>query len=85
VLTLDEIKDLNLSAAETRYAIDEIYGRYGGVFKHRRQVQHQFEKLGWYHPEPEPSLDDIDGLMSSIERENVKTLAQYRSMLQSKS
>jgi hypothetical protein len=76
----NDVVALNLSAREIQYAIDEIYARYGGVFTRQPQIEHQFEKLDWYHPKPERSFDDIDRLMSKIERENVKTLAQYRAM-----
>jgi hypothetical protein len=63
-----------------QYAIDEIYARYGAVWKSRPNVQRQFQKWSWYHPEPGRSFDDIDRLMSGIERGNVEVLAQYRSM-----
>jgi hypothetical protein len=79
VLTLEEIKTLALSRDDVQYAINEIYARYGAVWKTKPDIQHQFEKLDWYQPRPAFTFDQIDGLMSDVERENVKVLAQYRT------
>jgi YARHG domain len=78
LLTLENIK--GLSAAEVRYAINEIYARYGATFSNHPDVQRQFQKFDWYHPKPKLTFEDIDQSMSDIERENVKVLAQYRAM-----
>ena len=79
LLTLENIK--GLSAAEVRYAINEIYARYGATFPNHPDVQQQFQKFDWYHPKRKLTFDDIDQLMSDIERENVKVLAQRRDTL----
>ena len=74
------IEDINgLNAAEVRYAINEIYARHGATFPNHPEIQQQFKKFDWYHPDANLSFNDIDQLMSDIERENVKTLAQYRA------
>jgi TPR repeat protein len=74
------IEDMNgLSASQVRYAINEIYARRGATFPKDREIQKQFEKFDWYHPNPNLSFDEVDQLMSDIERENVKMLAQHRA------
>jgi len=78
LLTLENIKGFN--AAEVRYAINEIYARYGATFPNHPDVQQQFQKFDWYHPDPKLTFHDIDQSMSDIERENVKVLARYRAM-----
>jgi hypothetical protein len=77
LLTLDNLK--GLSASEVRYAINEIYARYGATFPNHPDVQQQFQKFDWYHPEPKLTFEDIDQSMSDFERENVRVLAQYRT------
>jgi hypothetical protein len=67
-----------------RYAINEVYARYGAPFSDNPDIRRQFQKFSWYHPNPNIGFSDIDQSMSEIEKENIKLLGQYRSMLRSK-
>jgi hypothetical protein len=57
LLTLDNLK--GFTAADVRYAINEIYARYGATFPNHPDVQRQFQQLDWYKPKPELTFDDI--------------------------
>jgi hypothetical protein len=70
-----------LTADQLRYAINEVYARYGATFPKTPEIQRHFERLSWYHPNPRLSFEDIDRSMTDIERENVKMLALYREGL----
>jgi hypothetical protein len=78
-LTEDEVASMNI--AQIRYAINEIYARYGATFPNTPDVQRQFQKFSWYHPSAGITFEMIDQKMSDIERQNVKFLAEYRELL----
>jgi len=82
LLTEDDIKDM--TPAELRYAINEVYARYGATFANNPDIRRQFQKFGWYHPNPAITFSDIDATMSDIEKQNVKLLGDYRDKLRSK-
>ena len=44
----EDVKDL--TAAEVRYAINEIYARHGATFPYQQEAQQQFRRFGWYAP-----------------------------------
>jgi hypothetical protein len=73
-----------MSVAELRYAINEIYARYGAAFPSNPEIRRQFQKFSWYHPNPNITFSDIDQSMSEVERENIKLLGQYRDARKSK-
>lgn len=82
LLTADDLQGKSLT--DLRYEINEVYARHGASFSNTPDIQQQFQKFSWYHPDPSISLSDIDWSMSDIEKQNIKLLAQYRDMLQSK-
>lgn len=61
-----------------RYAINEMYARYGLDFKDRALSKH-FRKFPWYKPDPTVSADAIEARLSDVESENVKFLGQMRN------
>jgi len=73
-----------MSVAELRYAINEIYARYGAAFTNSPDIRRQFQRFNWYHPNPNITFSDIDQSMSEIEKENIKVLGQYRDARHSK-
>jgi len=75
-LTAEDVK--RLSTVQLRYAINEVYARYGATFPKTPEIQRQFEQFSWYHPNPSLSYEAIDALMSDVERQNVKLLARER-------
>jgi hypothetical protein len=82
VLTAEDVK--GLSIAQLRYAINEVYARYGATFPNTPDIRRQFEKFYWYHPNAELSYETIDKLMSDVERQNVKYLALCRELKRGK-
>lgn len=59
-----------MSIAQLRYAINEVYARYGATFPQVPEIQRQFARFDWYHPNPKLSFEDIDQMMSDSERKN---------------
>ena len=76
ILSADELRGLTM--AQLRYAINEMSARYGATFPNTPDVQKQFAKFRWYEPNPSLTFEDIDGMMTDVERENIKLLALYR-------
>ena len=48
------------------------------------EIQRQFTRFDWYHPNPRLSFEDIDQIMSDIESQNVKMMALYREGIRNK-
>lgn len=67
-----------LTYAKLRYAINEMYARYGAEFLTRPEVRRQFDQFSWYRPQGGLSLDAIEAKFSDIERANLELLAKYR-------
>jgi hypothetical protein len=82
LLTMDDVK--GMSNEQMRYAINEVYARYGATFPNVPDIQRQFQKFEWYHPKPRLTFEEVDRLMSDTERQNVKFLAQCRELKRSK-
>jgi serine/threonine protein kinase len=82
LLSNADVSDLGF--AELRYAINEMYARYGATFPNHPEIENQFRRFSWYHPNPGISYDEIDSSMSDIEKENVKLLARYRDQKNSR-
>jgi hypothetical protein len=77
LLTPDDVK--GMSVPQLRYALNEVYARYGACFPKNPEIQQQFQKFSWYHPNPSITFSDIDQSMSETEKENVKLLGEYRN------
>lgn len=75
LLTAQDVVGLNVD--QIRHAINTIYARYGATFPQAPDVQRQFNRVSWYHPNPRLTFEDIDQMMSSTEAQNVKLLAWY--------
>jgi hypothetical protein len=73
-----------MSINQMRYAINEAYARYGVTFPNTPDIQRQFQKFEWYHPNPGLTFEQVSRLMSDTERQNVKFLAQCRELKGSK-
>jgi hypothetical protein len=82
LLTMDDVKGMRIE--QMRYAINEVYARYGATFPNVPDIQRQFQKFEWYNPKPGLTFEGIDRLMSDTERQNVKLLAQCRELKRSK-
>ena len=67
-----------MSYAKLRYAINEMYARYGADFANRPELRRQFEKFSWYRPQSGLSWDEIEVKFSEIERANQELLAKHR-------
>jgi hypothetical protein len=76
LLSSDDVK--GLSIAQLRYAINEVYARYGATFPNTPDIQRQFERFSWYHSNPSLTFEAIDRMMSEVEKKNVKLLALRR-------
>ena len=67
----------NLSDADLRYAINEMYARYGLSFKDK-SLQSQFETTTWYHPNDKWTLAQVKAAFSQRERDNLDALVSER-------
>jgi hypothetical protein len=78
LLARDEVA--NWSYADLRYAINEIYARYGYAFpgKKAEAIRSVFSQTEWYRSVPSLRVDDIDAQMTRIEAENIKVLAAMK-------
>jgi DNA polymerase III delta subunit len=82
ILTAEDVKGLSIT--QLRYAINEMYARYGATFPNTPAIRRLFEKFYWYHPNTSLSYEAIDQLMSDVERQNVKFLALCRELKRGK-
>jgi hypothetical protein len=78
VLTAEDVKGLNI--AQLRYAINEVYARYGATFPNTPDIQRHFDRFSWYHPNPSLTYEAIDQIMTDVERQNVKFLVLSREL-----
>jgi YARHG domain/PEGA domain len=76
LLTEAEIADL--SYAELRSAINEMYARHGAPFPSEPEIEKQFRAFEWYHPDRDLKLSQIEADFSAIEKKNVDILARLR-------
>lgn len=72
-----EIEDM--SDAQIKFAINEIYARHGLVFGDMNLRKH-FLGLGWYKPNPDLSVDEVAKTFSKIETRNANSLAAERKL-----
>jgi hypothetical protein len=76
---LTEADVANLDYAELRYAINEMYARYGAPFLSEPDFEKQFRKFAWYHPIHDLKPEQIEAsFFSAIEKKNVDILARFR-------
>lgn len=68
----------NLSDEDLRYAINEMYARYGMTFKNK-SLQSQFEQTSWYHPDDKWTMPQVKAAFSKRELDNLNLLVQERS------
>ena len=73
------VQDLQkLSADDLRYAINEMFARYGADFP-KEEIKRQFSKFSWYRPRTGVDFDEIESrFFSDLERENLKRLGEAR-------
>ena len=81
-LSFDDVRGLN--QAQLRYAINEMYARYGLVFRDK-QIQRNFERMKWYSPQASLTPAQIEERFTPLERANLEILAQARDGLAAKS
>ncbi len=67
----------NLSDADLRYAINEMYARYGLTF-HDKSLQSRFETTTWYHPNDKWTIGQVKAAFSKRERDNLDALVSER-------
>lgn len=65
------------SQADVRYAINEMYARYGLTFRDEK-IRQEFLPRSWYSPNANLSSDDIEQKFTEIEKANVKLLGSFR-------
>ena len=68
-----------MSAAQRRYAINEIYARHGLLFSDMA-LRKQFLQFGWYTPQPSLTMAQIKGRFTPVERKNVERLGLAREI-----
>lgn len=66
---------------KVRYAINELFARKGAEFK-TDFIRKQFESMSWYQPIPGRNPQSMLGLLSSIEKHNLKLLGTRRKELE---
>jgi hypothetical protein len=72
-----------LSAEDIRYAINEMFARYGADFP-KAEIKQQFSRFSWYRPRPGLDFDDIESqFFSDLERDNLKRLGEARDKVAS--
>ncbi len=69
----------NLSSAQRRYAINEIYARHGLLFGDLA-LRKKFLALSWYRPQPGQTMAQVKAKFSRIERQNVERLSLAREI-----
>jgi len=66
------------SVEKLKYAINEMYARYGLEFKDKA-VSDQFRQFPWYRPDSSLSVEQIESRFTEAETNNVKLLGELRS------
>jgi hypothetical protein len=77
VLSTGEVAEM--STAQRRYAINEIYARHGLLFGDLT-LRKQFLKYDWYKPQPGQSMAATKAKFTRIERQNVERLGLAREL-----
>lgn len=66
---------------DLRYAINEMYARYGMTFKSKK-YQDNFNGLTWYHPVERWTPEQIEKVFTATERKNLAVLISERTRRQ---
>ena len=69
-----------MSYAQLRYAINEVYARYGAEFPTQPEIDNRFRQFDWYRPRRGVPLTQIENEFTYTERTNVELLAKYRDL-----
>ena len=69
----------DMTAADRRYAINEIYARHGLLFGDMA-LRKQFLKFSWYRPQPGQTMAQTKAKFNRIERQNVERLGLARDI-----
>lgn len=67
----------NLTAADLRYAINEIYARHGADFQDR-DLRRVFARFSWYRPRTGSSFEQTEAFFTPLEADNLKLLGAVR-------
>ena len=63
---------------ELRYAINEMFARYGADFE-KSDLKKHFSQFSWYQAQPGLTFDEIEhSLFTPLEKDNLKRLAEVR-------
>ncbi|SNT40320.1 YARHG domain-containing protein [Ekhidna lutea] len=73
VLTTSELMNYNL--ADLKILRNEIFARYGYVFKKGGEMEKHFKRQKWYHPIER----DVNPLLTEIERQNIANIRAMES------
>jgi len=68
----------NLDDGDLRYAINEMYARYGMTFKDK-SLQSQFEQTTWYRPNDAWTMPQVERAFTPREHSNLETLVSERA------
>lgn len=68
----------NLGDGDLRYAINEMYARYGMTFKDK-SLQSQFEQTTWYRPNDAWTMPQVEAAFSPREHANLASLVSERA------
>lgn len=79
-ITPEEIAQL--TDDDLRYAVNEMYARYGLTFKNKA-IQANFKGLKWYQPNDGWTVNQVEQAFTKTERRNLETLTTERSHRQS--
>lgn len=73
--------DLDFMTKDTvRAVLNEIYARHGYVFETARWSNY-FNSKSWYIPNPNVTKNTVDKYLSSLEKENIETIAAYEEQM----
>lgn len=69
----------NRDSRELRIMRNEVYARHGYIFK-LPELREYFIRQNWY----EPQFDDVNNMLSDLEKENVEKIRKYEEYTDSK-
>ena len=71
-----------MNYATVRYAINEMYARFGyGFTKKTQAIRRHFSKMAWYRVDDSLTSDGIEARMTSTELDNLHALGRRRDAL----
>ncbi len=75
MMSRDDVAEM--THAQRRYAINEIYARHGFLFADMA-IRKQFLQFSWYRPVPGRTMKGIEAHLGRIESHNLRVLADVR-------